>query len=386
MVVDDEEDTRSLLQMTLEPEYEVFSATNGLDAMFKLTRYEPDLAVIDIMMPLMNGLDLAAKIRRTPGYQDLPIVALSALNSKDDMKKGYDAGVDVYLTKPFQPDRAIKNVAFSLQNRAVRPKNLTARQIVEREESLAAKTRRAVERHKVTEAVESASSDAVPKPGIGRAHPVPARREPTPATVADTPEPWGAVEHPRRRKPAEAAAEPRPRIMLVDDDADYLDIQRQVLEERYEVVTAVDGMDALNKIPDVQPDLFVIDGMMPRMSGYQLVDMIRGTMETRGTPIVFASAKGSERDKKMMAGKGVPHYLVKPFEPSEMIRTIEAIVSAPGFEVQKKKQRLEDFLYEEGKRRAEVMSHTDKKKRWETYGALEGFLKQNRGKGAFDRD
>jgi CheY-like chemotaxis protein len=179
----------------------------------------------------------------------------------------------------------------------------------------------------------------------------------------------------------------KPRLLIVDDDEDFLMVQRALLEEQgYEVVTARDGFDAMNKIPEVQPDLFVIDGMMPRMSGYQLTDLIRGTLETRDRPVIFASAKGSDRDRKMMAQKGVRQYLVKPFENSAMIAAVKEEVDRPGFRISTKRRTIKDILYDEGKRRAAHAATESKQKRWQTISTVEGFLKDNRRKGAFDKD
>lgn len=411
LVVDDEEDMRTLLQMALSEVYDVVTATNGLDAMLKLPRYQPDLAVVDIMMPLMNGLDLAVRIRQTPGYQDLPIIALSALNSRDDIRKGYEAGADLYLTKPFQPDRVIKNVAFSLQNRPVRHKDLTMAQVEEREARLAEMTKRALERKAAPPAPAPVSATKpltvrVPTPAppstAPKGTPIPMEELTAAPPLAPkspaAPAPPAAArrrvdsgdERIREHEPAfwsesEAgedfdAVPLRARILMVDDDADFLVITRQILEEEFEVVTAEDGLEAMAKVPDVQPDIFIIDGMMPKMSGYQLVEMLRGTMETRALPIVFASAKGSERDKKMMFQKGVDRYLVKPFPTRELLITLHEIAGQPGFHVRSKRRSIRDILYDEGKRRAEAVAHVDKTKRWETYGALEGFLKETRRK------
>jgi len=396
LVVDDEEDMRTLLQMALSEVYEVATATNGLDAMLKLPRYQPDLAIVDIMMPLMNGLDLAARIRQTPGYQDLPIIALSALNSRDDIRKGYEAGADLYLTKPFQPDRVLKNVAFSLQNRPVRHKDLTIAAIEEREARLAEKTKRAMERRTAAAVSTPAPQTAAPppQPTKGPIIPMEELTEPTPAAPRPAPVGRRAERDDDRVREHESSfwadsdavdedfdgPAQKPRVLMVDDDADHIVAARQALEDDFEVVTAEDGLDAMAKVPDAQPDIFIIDGMMPKMSGYQLVEMLRGTMETRALPIVFASAKGSERDKRMMFQKGVDRYLVKPFPLGELLETMREIAAMPGFRIRTKRRSIREILYDEGKRRAEAIAHVDKTKRWETYGTLEGFLKETRKK------
>ncbi len=407
MIVDDEPDIRTLLSVALTHQYEVFEASNGLDAMLKLEKYEPDLAIIDIMMPLMNGMELIKKIRETPPMKDLPIIALSALNSTEDIKRGYSAGANLYLTKPFQPDRVVKNVEFNLKNATPRPKTLTMAEIREREHRHAEQLKRALsqkpgQRYQTSSMpkleIPPKSPPSPPVPPAPAPKPMTEDRPARPATdseefndlIAKSP----VLKSHRSPKPGidtpsispVMPSGPRPRILLVDDDEDFLTIQRTILEEHYEVVTATDGLDALNKIPEVEPDLYIIDGMMPKMSGYQLIDMIHGALETRGKPIIFASAKGSPRDKRMMEQKGVYKYLVKPFDSKTLLDAVHDIVHSAGFRVSGKKQDIGDILYREGKRRAEVASTTDMKKRWKSYGKLENFLKSNKQRDPFDKE
>lgn len=359
MVVDDEEDMRTLLAMTLSDKYEVFEATNGLDAMLKVPRYQPDLALVDIMMPLMDGHQLARRIRTTPGLEGLPVVMLSALNSKEDIKQGYDAGANLYLTKPFHAERVLRNVALALEGRTPTAKKLTITEVQEQERRQAEKVKRALEKRRTTAPKES------PAPKV-------------PATPAAAPTPQPETESPSSdavHRPTDPLA--RPRVMIIDDDPDFLLLARTALEETHEVVVSENGFEALSKIPEVEPDIFVIDGMMPRMSGYQLIEILKGSMETAFKPILFVSARCSDRDKRMLATKGVEDFLEKPFTPERLTERIDAIVDRPGFLVAPKKQSIRDLLQKEGHRRAANKALEDRRKRWETARELKSFIKEN---------
>lgn len=345
MVVDDESDMRALVRLALEDQYEVFEAVNGLDAMLKLPRYEPDLAVVDIMMPLMDGHALCRRIRATEGYEEMPIVALSALDSREDMKSGYESGATVYLTKPFQPDRLLKNVDLSLQAVPPRHKAMTGAEVAEREARI---------------------SDRAALANSSRAAPTPEPEEQAPA-----PQP---VARPGRQGG-------HTRILLADDDDDFLTLARLVLEEHgYEVVTAHDGMDALEKIPEAQPDLYILDGMMPRMSGYQLLAMLRDSPDGALAPVIFISGKGDTRDRKTIESKGADFYLAKPFPPDHLVREIRRIERRPNFHVHPKRHSIRDLLLAIGRRKP-VEDHSEEQKRlWKTYGRMEGFLRANKDK------
>lgn len=110
LLVDDEPDVRLIVRTTLQDKYEIVEAHDGLDALEKVERYEPDFIIMDVMMPLMDGFEACLAIRRTPAFKDIPVMFLSALGKKDDIKKGYSSGANLYLTKPFDPPRLLKNV------------------------------------------------------------------------------------------------------------------------------------------------------------------------------------------------------------------------------------------------------------------------------------
>ena len=104
LVVDDEQDIRSIIRSALAARYEVVEAQDGLDALAKLELVEPDFIILDVMMPLMDGVETCRAIRRHPRYQSISVLFLSAMNTKDDLKKGYGAGANLYLTKPFRSE------------------------------------------------------------------------------------------------------------------------------------------------------------------------------------------------------------------------------------------------------------------------------------------
>ncbi len=98
LIVDDDDSIRSLLHQELsDAGYNIFEAVNGLEALEKVRNIRPDLIILDIMMPEMNGFDVAAVLKNDPETMDIPIIVLSVVQDK---ARGYRIGVDRYLTKP----------------------------------------------------------------------------------------------------------------------------------------------------------------------------------------------------------------------------------------------------------------------------------------------
>jgi len=110
LAVDDNEEILDLIRLTLEAEYDVVTISDPVDLYEVLDVFEPDLLILDIMMPRINGFQLIEMLRKSLGTKDLPILVLSAKNSAGEIKHGYKLGATLYLTKPFVPDRLKKNV------------------------------------------------------------------------------------------------------------------------------------------------------------------------------------------------------------------------------------------------------------------------------------
>lgn len=113
LIAEDDEDIIGLLRLYLEKEgYELVLATNGEEAFQKLLQEKISLAILDIMMPKMNGYELTKKIRE---ISQIPILILSARNQDSEKILGLDLGADDYLTKPFNPLEVIARVKSLLR-------------------------------------------------------------------------------------------------------------------------------------------------------------------------------------------------------------------------------------------------------------------------------
>ncbi|MBI5155125.1 response regulator [Candidatus Poribacteria bacterium] len=131
LAVDDNEDTLELIRMTLHEVYDVLTLSNPMDIYELLELFEPDLLILDIMMPKITGFQLVEMLQKNSRTRNLPIIVLSAKDGARDIKHGYKLGASLYLTKPFQPDRLLKNVhtQFEVHPPKPRPKALTVEQV-----------------------------------------------------------------------------------------------------------------------------------------------------------------------------------------------------------------------------------------------------------------
>jgi two-component system alkaline phosphatase synthesis response regulator PhoP/two-component system response regulator VicR len=104
LVAEDDQNILRQIVFNLESsDYEVITATTGVEAMRLLLGNKPDLLITDIMMPEMDGYELVSTLRRDEVLADLPVIMLTAKTLDDDVAQGYGSGTDLYLTKPFNP-------------------------------------------------------------------------------------------------------------------------------------------------------------------------------------------------------------------------------------------------------------------------------------------
>ena len=131
------------------------------------------------------------------------------------------------------------------------------------------------------------------------------------------------------------------RILVVDDDPPSVKMTAFLLrEEGYEVITADNGCTALEMVQSESPDLIILDVMLPHIDGLELTRRIRQTMDV---PIIMLSAKGETADKVVGLEVGADDYLGKPFEPSELLARVKAVL-----------RRSEIFAYDDMQSRIAV--------------------------------
>ena len=118
-------------------------------------------------------------------------------------------------------------------------------------------------------------------------------------------------------------------MLVVDDD----EVIRRLIAvnlqlEGFEVETAVDGQDCLDKVAEIDPDVITLDVMMPRLDGWETAVRLRKSPDTAHIKVVLITARAQEDDKTRSSHVGADAYLTKPFDPNEMIRVVRDLVGA----------------------------------------------------------
>ncbi len=120
LVIEDDPGSRRLTEFTLKREgYEVLTAGNGLEGLNRINRDHPDLVILDVMLPGIDGYEIARRIRSQPETEKLPILMLSGKVRAEDKTTGLQVGANDYLSKPASPALIVQKVAALLGDSAV---------------------------------------------------------------------------------------------------------------------------------------------------------------------------------------------------------------------------------------------------------------------------
>lgn len=121
--------------------------------------------------------------------------------------------------------------------------------------------------------------------------------------------------------------EARPVVLVADDDEDILSLLGLRLERAgYDVVTAKDGIDALEAVEGRTPDIAIVDVMMPRMDGHELIRRLRARPETESIPILVLTAAVQDRVAAASAAAGADAHMRKPFSPRELVARLDELL------------------------------------------------------------
>ncbi|MFO7916129.1 MAG: response regulator [Candidatus Krumholzibacteriales bacterium] len=115
------------------------------------------------------------------------------------------------------------------------------------------------------------------------------------------------------------------KVLVVDDEVNITQIMEfSIGAEGYEVVTAANGEEAISKARKEQPNLIILDIMMPKVDGYEVCRVLKRDPLTKRIPVILLTAKGRGIDKRLGYEVGASDYVVKPFSPSQLIEKVNS--------------------------------------------------------------
>ena len=120
------------------------------------------------------------------------------------------------------------------------------------------------------------------------------------------------------------------RVLIVEDERHIIESLTFVLErEGFEVASELDGDAGMRRLRADAPDVLVLDVMLPRMNGFELLKLVRADPALAGLPVVVLTAKGRQQERRMAEEIGADAFMTKPFSNAEVVETLKRLVGAP---------------------------------------------------------
>ncbi|MFQ5989437.1 MAG: response regulator [Candidatus Methylomirabilales bacterium] len=281
LAVDDDPQALEILLTSLgEAGFEVLTAMSGEEALGTLAKTTPDLILLDLMMPGMNGHDLLRELKGRKETSDIPVVVITALDQVEEKEKAIEGGADDFLSKPIARSELLIRIRTFIRVKHLRQ---------ELERTLLYLHELETTRHSETATQESG------------------RVDPTRAPLAS--------------------------ILIVEDElmerAIYADLLR---EQGYKVLTAPTAAQALELLQMKPVDVVLVDLVLPGLSGLELIERLRSIIPE--TPVVVVTAHPSSHNVIAALKLGAFDFIVKGFKPEVMLHSVKRALERRRLELQ----------------------------------------------------
>ena len=320
MLVDDAPDQIKALGEILQGlPCRLIKALSGVQALALALREKPDLILLDIMMPGLDGLAVMRELKLNPATEDGPVIFLTAKGGLDDVVAGLEAGAADYIAKPFHGPELLARVKTHLGFKLARDRE---RRLLEELKETASQVKRLSGLVPICAHCKKIRDDS----GFWRqveeyvsqgsalqfSHGLCPDCSPIyfPDHEAKEPRPNPGQRHP------EALKREVPRILVVDDSPSNLRTLIQFLREDYKILVATNGSVALELARTERPDLILLDVIMPDMDGYQVCMELKADPRTRTIPVIFVTGDSEEGGELKGFDLGAVDYITKPFSLS----------------------------------------------------------------------
>lgn len=269
LVVDDDPISLKLISGILPGDrYEILKATDGEDGIKKAVQKLPDVILLDVIMPGLDGFEATRKLKANPRTKTIPIILVTCLEGMENKFTGLEAGAEEYLSKPIKPVELLARVKSMLQLKQYRDQ-------------------------------------------------LSIRKQSEGALLGIAPD----------EKTSHPADEEKPLILLVEDEEIDAKIVENVLKDTpWQVETAWTGGEALSRILSDRIDLVLLDILLPDMTGFDICQRLKEMDKSNDTPIIIVTCLHDLESRITGVELGADDFLVKPVHRQELIARIKALL------------------------------------------------------------
>ncbi len=298
MIVDDDPDVRFVVASLLSDDFDTCEAHDGLDALEKVERHHPDMIILDINMPVMNGIACCRAIRRQKSFRDLPVLFLSATGDPNVKRQALESGGFSYIEKPFNPDQ-ISRVVLEYFSRYP--------------ESLGSQARDENELDS-----DNLASPSPVRNGMNGNYGAHKLETATPNT--------GLKNH-------------KHRLLAIIDTPEMLASFTEAVSDGFEFLPIGDPVLAIEWIARFEPEIVVLSIRERRYTGLQIARMIRGNERLSGIKILFIDGPHcSPRDLAAASQLSKYPFLNLPLSSEGIREALQKAESEEGSPIRKRQE------------------------------------------------
>ncbi|MDD5071873.1 MAG: response regulator [Patescibacteria group bacterium] len=267
LIIEDEDALSEIYKMKFEQEgYRVFSASDGEEGIAAAKKAKPDLILLDLVLPKMDGYEVLKKLRKEEREGKSKVYILSNLGQNGEIKKGFANGADGYMVKAnLTPSQLVKNVEkiFAGQNVGVKKRILAPM---------------------IEEGKKEEEKREIKNKGV--------------------------------------------EILLIEDEGAIIEMYKlRLAREGYGVEVAKNGAWGIRRAKEKKFDVIIMDMMMPAMNGYRAIKELKTSEETKDIPIIVLSNSAQDKDIERAKECGAAGYLLKSrITPARLVKEIERII------------------------------------------------------------
>jgi len=321
LIIDDEEDFIATMRERLDYEgYEVVSASDGDEGLDAVERERPDLVVLDIMMPKLNGYAFLKMLQSRHPYGKIAVVICTARGDIMDAVKS--EGISGFLVKPFDPAELVTmvNVTFQLEE-ATREKRKA-------DAGIPAKPAQRGPARTSPSAAPKAGPRPAPK-AAPKPPPPPVEEKSATPQPEEPEEPAAPEPKPAEVKPKVPEAPPeKPKVLIIDDEKDFVEgLKDRLTFEGFDVHTAYNGQDGLDLTRRERPNIILLDVMMPKIDGYMVCRLLKFDEKYQGIPIIMLTARSLDEDRDLGLSSGADDYITKPIDFDVLLKKVKSFLA-----------------------------------------------------------
>ncbi len=262
LVVDDDANIINFFQYVLEEQgYTVEIAGNGIEAIKKVHSFFPDVILLDVVMPEMDGYEVTEELKNNPNTSNISIILVTGMDTVEDKVRGLESGADDFITKPFNFDELVARVKSLLKLK------------------------------RLQDQLRDLEKECNGKPLPSEA----------------------------------AAGDRQNLILVIEDDERVSNLMSNVLGTGgYQTVCLDDGRKAIDYLKTKIPDLIILDLIVPGLDGMELLKRIRENVMLKEVPVIVITAIADFKTKIKGLNIGADDYLVKPVKSLELLARVKS--------------------------------------------------------------